>query len=116
MDENPASEMKRNQMGEGLEHSKKDGYKIVEMTRRSCVTALTAAIVAGSSLNGKENDAMKELLEASQNDKKGITLYVKGQSLGGVVMKISGDLVELRNREFSRIVVRIEAIDAAAMN
>jgi hypothetical protein len=86
------------------------------MTRRSCVTALTAALAVGSPLSGKENDAMKELLEASQNDKKGITLYMKGQSLGGVVMKISGDLVELRNREFSRIVVRIEAIDAAAMN
>jgi hypothetical protein len=86
------------------------------MTRRSCVTVLTAAVAAGQSLSAKENDAMKELLEASQNDKKGITLYVKGQSIGGLVVKISGDLVELRNREFSRIVVRMEAIDAAAMN
>ena len=86
------------------------------MTRRSCVTVLTGALAAGLPLSGKENDAMKDLLEASQNDKKGITLYVKGQSLGGVVVKIAGDVVELRNREFSRIVVRIEAIDAAAMN
>lgn len=58
---------------------------------------------------------MKELLEASQNEKKGITLYVKGQSIGGVVVKIAGEAVELRNREFSRIVVRIESIDGAAM-
>jgi hypothetical protein len=86
------------------------------MTRRSCVTILTAAVAAGSSLNGKENDAMKELLEASLNDKKGITLYVKGQSIGGAVVKINGDFVELRSREFSRIVVRMEAIDGAAMN
>jgi hypothetical protein len=86
------------------------------MTRRSCVTALTAAFAVGSALDGKENDAMKELLEASQNDKKGVMLYVKGQSIGGVVVKIAGDLVELRNREFSRIVVRMEAIDAAAMS
>ena len=58
---------------------------------------------------------MKELLEASQNEKKGITLYMKGQSIGGVVTKI-GEMVELRNREFSRIVVRMDAIDGAAMN
>jgi hypothetical protein len=86
------------------------------MTRRACVTALTAAFAVGSPLSGKETDVMKELLEASQNDKKGITLYVKGQSIGGAVVKISGEFVELRSREFSRIVVRIDAIDAAAMN
>ena len=86
------------------------------MTRRNCLTALTAAVAADSLLIGKENDVMKEILEASQTEKKGITLYLKGQSVGGVVTKIAGDLVELRSREFSRIVVRMEAIDGAAMN
>jgi hypothetical protein len=59
---------------------------------------------------------MRELLEASQNEKKGIMLYVKGQSIAGAVVKISADTVELRSREYSRIVVRIDAIDAAAMS
>ncbi len=59
---------------------------------------------------------MREILEASQNDKKSVTLYLKGQSLGGLVTKLTNDTVELRNREFSRIVVRIDAIDAIAMN
>ena len=59
---------------------------------------------------------MRELLEASQSEKKGVTLYLKGQSLGGVVVRITGDLVEMRNREFGRIVVRLDAIDAAAMS
>jgi hypothetical protein len=86
------------------------------MTRRSCVTVLSAALAVSSPISGKENDAMRELLEASMNEKKGINLYVKGQSLGGVVVKINGDFVEMRNREFSRIVVRMEAIDAASMN
>jgi hypothetical protein len=86
------------------------------MTRRTCFTVLTAAVAADSLLLGKENDAMKELLEASQNEKKGIMLYLRGQSIGGSVVKISGDVVELRNREFGRIVVRIDAIEAAAMN
>jgi hypothetical protein len=59
---------------------------------------------------------MKELLEASQSEKKGVMLYVKGQSIGGVVVKLGADVVELRSREYSRIVVKIDAIDAAAMS
>ena len=58
---------------------------------------------------------MREILEASQNEKKSVTLYMKGQTLGGLVVKLANDTVELRNREFSRIVVRIEAIDAIAI-
>ena len=59
---------------------------------------------------------MKEMLETSQNEKKSITLYVKGQSIGGLVVKVAGEFVELRNREFNRILVRVDAIDAACMN
>ena len=59
---------------------------------------------------------MKEILEASQTEKKGVMVYVKGQSIGGAVVKISGDTVELRSREYSRIIVRIDAIDAVAMS
>jgi hypothetical protein len=65
---------------------------------------------------GGDKTSMRELLEASQNEKKGVNLYIKGQSLGGVVTKLNADTVEMRNREYGRIVVRIEAIDAAAMN
>lgn len=59
---------------------------------------------------------MREMLEAGQNDKKSVTLYFKGQTLGGAVVKLAADTVELRNREFGRIVVRIDAIDAIAMS
>ena len=87
----------------------------MEMTRRTCLTVVTAAVAAEPTLMGKDNHPMREILEASQSDKKSVTLYVKGQSIGGAVLKISGETVELRNREFSRIVVRLDAIDAAAM-
>ena len=86
------------------------------MTRRIYFKLMTAAAAGESAVAGRDIDAMKELLEASQNEKKGINLYVKGQTIGGVVTKVAGDVVEMRSREFSRIVVRIEAIDAAAMN
>ena len=58
----------------------------------------------------------QELLESSQKDKKGVMMYVRGQSITGVVVKISGDFVELRSREYSRIMVRMEAIDAVALS
>jgi hypothetical protein len=86
------------------------------MTRRAHITGLAAALAAGSIVVGKDNDTMRELLESSQNEKKGVMLYVKGQSIGGLVVKIAGEIVELRSREYSRIVVRIDSIDAVAMS
>ncbi len=87
------------------------------MTRRTHLALLTAAAaVGGSPVFGKDNTVLLELLQASQNEKKGVNLYVKGQSVPGVVVKVAGEFVELRSREFSRIVVRIDSIDAAAMS
>ena len=86
------------------------------MTRRAHITGLAAALAAGTTLIAKDTDTMRELLESSQNEKKGVMLYVKGQSIGGLVVKIAGDVVELRSREYSRIAVKIDAIDAVAMS
>jgi hypothetical protein len=85
------------------------------MTRRTHIGAMAAALAAGPALVGKENDSMKEILEASQNEKKGVMLYIKGQTLPGIVTKILADTVELRSREYGRIVVRLDSIDAAAI-
>src|SRR5262249_17604406 len=86
------------------------------MTRRTCLNAVTGAVVMAPLVFGGDISKMRELLEASQNEKKGVTVYLKGQSLGGVVTKINGDFVEMRNRNFGRSVVRMAAIDGAAMN
>ena len=86
------------------------------ITRRTVFTVMAAALAANTTLTGKENEGMRELFEISLNDKKGLMLYVKGQSIGGTVVKIGTDTVELRNREYSRIIVRIESIDAVAMS
>ena len=57
-----------------------------------------------------------ELLASSQKEKKGLNFYVKGQVIGGMVVKIDGDQsVEVRNREFGRIVIRLASVDAVAM-
>jgi hypothetical protein len=86
------------------------------MTRRAHISGLAAALAAGTTLFAKDTDTMRELLESSQSEKKGVMLYVKGQSIGGLVVKIGGDVVELRSREYSRIAVKIDSIDAVAMS
>jgi hypothetical protein len=58
----------------------------------------------------------QQILEASQNEKKGVMLHVKGQTIPGIVVKLSAESVELRSREYSRIVVRLESIDAVSMS
>ena len=58
---------------------------------------------------------MRELLETSKNAKKNVTLYLKGQTVGGCVVRVAGDIVEIRNKEFSRIILRIDSIDGVAM-
>jgi hypothetical protein len=51
------------------------------------------------------------------NDSKGLTVYIGGQTVVGIVTKINGgETVEMRNREVSRIVVRIDRIDAVSMS
>ena len=60
---------------------------------------------------------LRELLNASQKDKKGLMFYIKGQSIPGVVTKVLKDgSIEVRNQQYGRIVIRIESIDAVAMN
>jgi len=58
---------------------------------------------------------LHEVLQASLDGKKGVMVYVKGQSIAGVVTKMAEGFVELRSREYSRIVVKIDSIDAIAI-
>jgi hypothetical protein len=84
-------------------------------TRRTALVVLGASLATGLPAIGKETEMLRTILEASQNEKKGVTLYVKGQAIPGIVVKIDGDTVEMRSREYSRIAVKMDAIDAAAM-
>ena len=59
--------------------------------------------------------AIEQALAAAQTDKRGVNLYVAGQVIPGLVVRIEpGQWVELRNQQFSRIVVRLDRIDAVA--
>lgn len=58
----------------------------------------------------------KEYLESSMTLNKGIIVYFDGQSVAGVVTKITPQGVELKSREFSRIFVPSDKISAVALS
>jgi hypothetical protein len=68
-------------------------------------------VVADDSVKGVE-----KMLTIAQQDKKGVTIYVGGQTVGGAVLRIEpGQWVELRNQQFGRLVIRLDRIDAVAL-
>ena len=74
---------------------------------------LTAPTV---SVQAQAVQSYRELLERSEKEKKGLVFYVKGQTISGVVIKVGSDAVEIRNQTHSRIIIRLDSIDAVAMN
>jgi hypothetical protein len=89
--------------------------KDMNTTRRTALAVLATSFAVGLPAVAKESEMFKSILEASQSEKKGVTLYVRGQAIPGIVVKVEAETVEMRSREYSRIVVRLDSIDAAAM-
>lgn len=59
----------------------------------------------------------KEMFESSREEKRGLTVYFDGQNIAGVITKTIGtQAIEMRNREYSRIIVCVEAITAIAVS
>lgn len=88
--------------------------------RKLLIPALMLALAsAGAYAQGSRSEAVQgfqELFAQSQKDKRGLTFFVKGQSIPGVVTKVIGDAVEVRNQTHGRIIIRLDSIDAVAMN
>jgi hypothetical protein len=90
------------------------------MNRRAfAMTAGAALALAGTGRLKGDTTGMsyyQEIFAQSMNDKKGITVYAGGAAIVGVVVKINGgDTIEMRNREVSRIIVRVDRIDAVSI-
>ena len=85
------------------------------MTRREVTLGFAVAANATKSAKSQEMTSMfDEILTDSQNEKKGLTFYVEGQTIPGIVTKFDAKMVEARSQMHSRIVIRIDAIDAIA--
>jgi hypothetical protein len=77
---------------------------------------MASATLSGAGAAEPAKGGLEDALNAAMQSKRGITMYVNGQTIGGAVTRFeSGAYVELRNQEFGRIVVRWERIDGIAM-
>jgi hypothetical protein len=62
-------------------------------------------------------ELFRELIEQSQNEKRGLTIFIGGQTVVGIVVKIIGtEAIEVRSQMFSKAVVLIDSIDAMAIS
>lgn len=62
-------------------------------------------------------ELFRELIEQSQNEKRGLTIYFGGQTIAGIVTRIIGEeVIEVRNQTFDKIIIRLERIEAMAIN
>ncbi len=58
----------------------------------------------------------KDLLELSQKEKRGLTFFVKGQTISGIVTEIiENQAVVARSQMYSKIIIKIDSIDAVAV-
>jgi hypothetical protein len=85
------------------------------MNRRNLFPAFAAFAAAGATAAAAETNPLMDMLAASMKEKKGVNLYVKGQQIGMLVTHLGLEFVEGRSQEKSKIIVRLTAIDAAAM-
>ena len=56
-----------------------------------------------------------ELLDRSEKERKGLRFCVKDQTSGGAVVKINADSVA-RSLTYNRVVIRLDSIDAVAID
>jgi hypothetical protein len=81
----------------------------------SAAVAWTIGNIAAVSAQSP-GQSFRELLDRSEKERKGLIFYVKGQTIPGVVIKINADTVEVRNQTYGRVVIRLDSIDAVAIN
>jgi sRNA-binding regulator protein Hfq len=71
---------------------------------------LIPAVAACATAQAKDTPMFEQILQSCLNEKKSVTIFLNGQTIGGGVVKLTSDLVELKNREYSRIVIRLDSI------
>lgn len=79
--------------------------------------AVSSNLVFSQTAPTKPAQTFQELFDYSQKEKKGLTFFVQGQTIPGVVTKMVGDdAIEVRNQTSNRIIIRLDRIDAVAAN
>lgn len=83
--------------------------------RLAAALVVACSLASGLAQAADAAQGIEQALSAAQQDKRGITLYVAGQTISGTVTRVEpGRWVELRNQQFGRIIVRLDRIDGVA--
>jgi hypothetical protein len=78
---------------------------------------LAATRINSTSAQTGSASPFQELIDQSLKEKKGLTFFIKGQTIGGAVTKqIGTEFVEVRNQTYSHAIIRLDQVDAAAIN
>jgi len=99
---------------EGISMNRIDINRTLLAAARTIPAAAALALLLAAPVWAAE--PFMELLELSLKERKGVVVYLKGQAVAGRVTRLSADAVELTSREYTRIVVRRDAIDGVAAN
>ncbi len=86
------------------------------LTPLAASPAQSSSAVASPRRSAAMTESFLEVLEQSQKSGKGVMVYMGHHAIGGAVTKIGEHTVELRSREYGRIVLRLERIDGVAGN
>lgn len=91
-------------------HAARHARVAVALTLAATAMSAAYAAPAPDAVRGIE-----QALVAAQQDKRGITIYVAGQTIGGAVTRIeTGQWVELKSQTAGKIIVRLDRIDGIA--
>jgi hypothetical protein len=90
--------------------------KSMGVVRKSVLVMVLAGVAMSALAADAPKGGLEDAFNAAMASKRGVTLYVNGQTVAGAITKIEpGQYVELRNQEFGRIVVRWDRIDGIAL-
>jgi hypothetical protein len=84
------------------------------VTLHKLALAISMTLLAGAAFAAGEGDALRAALEDSKASQKGLTFYVGGASIPGVVVSIGEKYVIAKSQAQGIIVIKLEKIDAVA--
>jgi len=88
----------------------------MSVLRKSFLGIAMASATLTGAMAAEPTKGLEGALSAAMESKRGILVYVNGQSIGGAVTHVEpGQYIELRNQEYGRIVVRWDRIDGVAL-
>jgi hypothetical protein len=84
------------------------------ITMKKIAAVLFSTAMAGSVLAAGEADSLRTALEDGKTSGKGLTFYVSGSAIPGLVVSVNDKYVVAKSQAQGAIVIKLEKIDAVA--